>query len=449
MIRRNLITYLQEWRNRAKRKPLILRGARQVGKTTLVDSFGAEFEDYMYFNLEIERDRELFDSIEDINSLVQALFLQRGMPKGSGKSTLIFIDEIQESPKAIQKLRYFYEQFPELYIIAAGSLLEHALSEVQNFPVGRVEYAVLHPMNFVEFLEALGEVEVLIQLRTIPIQKFAHHRLLQLFHQYAIIGGMPEVVEHYASTRDFTSLATIYSSLIQSYKDDVEKYARNSPESRIIRHIIDTAAIEADSRIKFAGFGNSNYRSREVGEAMRSLENARLIQLLYPTTQVSPPAAPDIKKSPRLQLLDTGLLNYSLGIQGELIGIRDLNAAHRGKIIQHLVTQELISVHETPSFKPRFWTRQKSKATSEVDLVYASNQYLIPIEIKSGASGKLRSLQEFIDRCDHQYGIRLSSNQFVIQDAVTASGKSYKLMNLPYCLGTMIPEYIEWFIREY
>jgi len=449
MISRSLNQYLRNWRTNSVRKPLILRGARQVGKTTLIKNFGLDFDQFMHFNLELSPDRQLFDTIEDINLLVQALFLQRNLSNSPEKSTLIFIDEIQESPNAIKQLRYFYEQHPDLYIIAAGSLLEHALSKVRSFPVGRVEYATLHPMNFVEFLGALEEQEALNELQRIPIADFAHHRLLQLFHQYAIIGGMPEIVQLYAHTRDFSLLAPIYNSLIRSYKDDVEKYALNKSEARIIRHVIDFAPQYADERIKFAGFGQSNYRSRDVGEAMRSLEQARLIQLIYPTTEVKPPAFPNLRRSPRLQLLDTGLMNYSLGIQRDLIGIQDLNDAHRGKVIQHLAIQELTSVHMAPEYKPVFWVREGTNTTSEVDMVFSSNRHLVPIEVKSGSSGTLRSLHQYIELCGHKYGVRLLANNFKVHDATTQNGTSFHLMNIPYYLGSKIPQYIDWFLNKY
>ncbi len=344
-------------------------------------------------------------------------------------------------------LRYFYEKRPEIHVIAAGSLLEFALGDVSSFPVGRVEYLTLHPINFEEYLEAVNP-SALLELTKLPIQKYSHDILLRHFHEYTIIGGMPEIVSRYLENMNIAELSETYHQLWNSYKQDVEKYAKNSTNKMIIRHIIDSAPKETD-RIKFEGFGNSNYRSREVGEALRALDLARIIQIIYPTTSLEPPIVPDLKKSPRLQFLDTGLLSQILSLQGEMIGLDDMNDFHKGRIIQHIISQQLISLNSDPSFRPHFWIREKKESSAEVDFVYQSKQYLIPIEVKSGEQGRLRSLHQFIDRCPHHYGIRLLQNNYSIEKVKTVSGKSYYLMNLPYYLGTRIPEYMEWFVDNY
>lgn len=445
--RRKAYETLVSWRDRSSRKPLLLRGARQVGKTTLVKMFSREFSTFLCMNLEVETDREIFERINTAKEALDAIYLSKNVIPGKGL-TLLFIDEIQECPKAIQMLRYFYEQIPELYVIAAGSLLEFSLSEIPSFPVGRVEYLCLHPMDFEEFLKALNHDGAVQQLRQIPVAEYAHPTLLKLFHIYAITGGMPEVIQKYSEENQLASALPVYEQLWQSFKDDVEKYARNRTERNVIRHIIDTAAKEED-RVKFERFGNSNYRSREVGEAMRALEMARIIQLVYPTTSLAPPTRPDLKKRPRLQMLDTGLLNHASGVQAEMIGLKDLSDFYRGKIIQHLVTQELIAIHGNPSYRPHFWVREKPNSNAEVDLVYQHKKYLVPIEIKSGHEGRLRSLHQFIERCDHTYGIRMCANKLSVERSITSGGKEYWLLNLPYYLAGKIPDYIEWFVGSH
>ncbi|HMQ47215.1 MAG TPA: AAA family ATPase [Saprospiraceae bacterium] len=447
MIQRNLTQQLENWKRRNNRKPLIVRGARQVGKTTLVKQFGQGFSRYIYLNLELPQDRELFERFDDIKLLLQALFLRERV-SSEQTELLLFIDEIQESPKAIQSLRYFKEYFPKLYVIAAGSLLEHALSNVQSFPVGRVEYLNLHPVNFEEFLAAANPQAYRL-LDEVPIPAFAHTVLLQYFHQYAIVGGLPEVLAAFVESQEFTALVPLYESLIQSFKDDVGKYARNATKAKVLRHIITTAPFEADSRIKFQHFGNSNYPSREVGEAMRSLELAGLLKLIYPTTALELPALPDLKKSPRLQLLDTGMMNYQAGIQKDLLGLHDLSDAFRGKIIQHLVTQQVISTQYLPSYQPMFWVREKSDAQAEVDLVYAYRSWLMPVEVKAGKQGKLRSLHQFMERVPHHFAVRYHANAFSVEKATTPSGKVFYLMNLPYFLSTRLELYLDWFVLEY
>lgn len=444
-IKRKAYFKLIDWKEDSNRKPLLLRGARQVGKTTLVREFSKEFTNYLELNLERSADSSLFE-IDDINRILNATFLLKGVAPNN-QPTLLFIDEIQESPKAIQLLRYFHEERPDIYVIAAGSLLEFALSTVQSFPVGRIDYLYLHPLNFEEYLGAINNKGALDILQITPIPDYAHSILLNLFHEYAIIGGMPEVVNSYIKDKNISKLAKIYNRLWQSYKDDVPKYAHSDSEIKIIRHVIETAPYEMD-RIKFEGFGKSNYRSREVGEAMRALDLAKIIQLIYPTTVVEPPIIPDLKKRARLQFLDTGMLNQILLIQGEMILLNDLSDFQRGKIIQHLVAQELISIHEDIPYKPNFWVREEKDTNSEVDIVYQYGKYVFPIEIKSGKQGSLRSLHQFIERTNHPYAIRLYAGNFSIEETKTPGGKHYFLMNLPYYLATRLPEYIRYFITE-
>ncbi|MCA6373933.1 MAG: ATP-binding protein [Cytophagales bacterium] len=438
---------LLAWKQRSTRKPLLLRGARQVGKTTLVTMFATEFTVFLNVNLEREEDRAIFERTDSVRDILNAIYLLKEVSPKPG-STLLFVDEIQESPKAIQLLRYFYEEMPELHVIAAGSLLEFSLKEVPSFPVGRIEYLCLHPLDFEEYLIALDYKMATEQLSQVPVAEFAHATLLKLFHEYAIIGSMPEVVQLYAQTKNIASIKPVYERLWQSYKDDVEKYAKNNTERNVIRHIIDTAAHEHD-RIKFEKFGKSNYRSREVGEAMRTLEMAKVIQMIYPTTSLQPPIITDFKKRPRLQLLDTGLLNQALGLQGEMIGIKDLSDFYRGKVIQHLVTQQVIAIRENPSYKPHFWVRESKDANSEVDLVFQQSQYVVPIEIKSGEQGRLRSLHQFVERSNHPYAVRLDANPLKVEKSVTPAGKEYLLLNLPYYNASKLPQYIQWFIENH
>jgi predicted AAA+ superfamily ATPase len=446
IFKRKLYKNLLEWKSRRDHKPLIIRGARQTGKSTLVKEFGNEFKWFINLNLEKEKDRRLFDRVDDAGDMINAIFLSRGVPF-TKEPTLIFIDEIQESPEAIKMLRYFYEEYPFLYFIAAGSLLEFALKEVPSFPVGRVLQMVLHPFDFKEFLSAINRKDIISELEKIPVRKYAHETILDLFHDYAIIGGMPEIIKRYVEDDNMINLGEVYSALWQSYNDDVEKYASNSTERKIIRHIINTAPFEKD-RITMAGFGNSNYRSREVGEALRALDMARIVRLIYPATAVEPSAIPNLTRKPRLQFVDTGLLNHTLGHQAEMIGLHDLNGFYKGRIIQHLVTQQLQSQFISPLYKPLFWVREKANSNAEVDLLYQYKNYLIPLEVKSGSHGMLRSLHQFIERSKHKYAVRLGSNHFLIEKVKTPAGKPYILMNIPYYAASLIPGYVEWFVEN-
>jgi predicted AAA+ superfamily ATPase len=444
--KRHVFSHLENWRLDKERKPLIIRGARQVGKTTLIKQFSELYPYSISMNLEKESDRSFFDDFDDVQSIIEAIFLTKNLKIEHLGETLLFLDEIQESPTAIKLLRYFYEELPQLHVVAAGSLLEFAMKEVSSFPVGRVQFLYLHPMNFPEYLTAIGQDAALEQLFQFPVKSVAHKVLMVHFHRYAIIGGMPEVVKTDIEKNNLANLTSTYESIWGTYKNDVEKYTSNDTERKIIKHIMNAAPLELDQRIKFQGFGNSNYKSREIGECFRILDGARVIKLIYPTTDLKPPVQFDLKKSPRLQFLDSGLVNYALGIQGQLLKMEDLSPAFKGALIPHLVTQELLSIQNITDHKPNFWVREKRQSSAEVDLVYSFEDKLIPIEIKSGATGSLRSLHQFVDAAEHHYAIRIYGGKLLIEETITPNGKPYRLLNLPYYLGTKIGDYVQQFI---
>ncbi|MDR0541008.1 MAG: AAA family ATPase [Dysgonamonadaceae bacterium] len=343
MFERQIITELKKWKKSPARKPLVLRGARQTGKTTVVELFAENFARYICLNLERDRDKRVFTDYRSASEILQSVFLQYDQNWEKRNETLLFIDEIQESAKAVAMLRYFCEEFPEVYVIAAGSLLETIFDKGVNFPVGRVEFRLLRPFSFAEFLAAMGENQALKLYNTVPTPDFAFEKLLQLFHTYTLIGGMSEVVKSYVENRDLTALPNIYESLKSTCFADAEKYARNQSQVQIIRHTVKSVFYEAGTRIKYAGFGASNYGSKEMGEVLRTLEKTMLIRLIFPTTQTSLPFMPDIRKSPRLQVLDTGMLNFFAGLQLDLFGTRDLNDCYQGKITGHIIGREFLA----------------------------------------------------------------------------------------------------------
>ena len=448
MFKRDILKKLSVWAQKKDRKPLILRGARQVGKTTAIHLFSKLFDQYLYLNLELKDERNIFERDYPIEDLIQAIFFHKDQVKREGK-ILIFIDEIQSCPSAVSYLRFFYEAFPDLYIVAAGSLLETLIDTHISFPVGRVEYLVMKPLNFKEFLGALNqEASLDIINNKIPAPDFTHDKLMKLFHTYSIIGGMPEVIQKYAEQKDIIALNSVFDSLIVSYLDDVEKYARNYSMANVIRHAVSNAFYEAGNRIKFQGFGNSNYKSREMGEALKVLEKAMLIYLLYPSSSVKPPLQPNTKKSPRLQVLDTGMLNYFAGFQKDLFGTNDINSVYQGKIAEHIVGQELLAVETSPLFKLQFWNREKKQSNAEVDFLVQYENLIVPVEVKSAATGRLRSLHQFIDRAPHRYAVRIYSGKLEINEIKTLDGKKFVLLNLPFYLAGSIVEYLEWMMSQ-
>ncbi|MEN2436005.1 AAA family ATPase [Weeksellaceae bacterium A-14] len=447
--KRHIFNELVQWKASSNAKPLILRGARQVGKTTLVRSFGESYTHFIELNLEKPEDANLVERSNSVQELVNFLALKNEISPKEFPETLLFIDEIQESEKAISFLRYFYEDLPELNVIAAGSLLEHTLKKTKNYPVGRINYLYLFPLNFQEYLEAQGKKNLLERFRSVPVDDIAHELLMKEFHTYCIIGGMPEIVANYVANHDLSALPQTYESIWNTYKDDVIKYADSKSEENVMKHIVNTAASFVDQRIKFQNFGHSNYKSREVSEAFNNLDAAKVIQVIYPCTNVEPPILPDYKKSPRLQFLDTGILNFDLNIQADLLLMKDLSEAYKGAIIPHIINQEVLSLNTTDYKKTNFWVRDKTQSSAEVDLVIAHGKFLIPVEIKSGKTGSLKSLHQFVNQAPHPFAVRMYGGKFSIEETVTPEGKPYLLMNLPYYLGTYLKQYINYFITNY
>ena len=439
MFKRNIISKLEKWAAGSNRKPLIVRGSRQVGKTTLVDSFAEGFDHYLYLNFEKNPSAmALFEKEQDAEDLLAEIFLFCNKENTQGK-TLLFIDEIQNSKTAIVKLRYFYEaKLDYLYVIAAGSLLETMLKKNISFPVGRVEYLAVRPCVFNEFLQAIGETQLEKALLSHKIPEALHTKTMNLFNTFALIGGMPEVVAEYAKSKNFVGLGSIYESLLTSYRDDVEKYARNNTMSEVIRYILQSGWNFTAQRITLSNFGGSSYKSREMSEAFRTLEKTFILELCHPTTDTLVPITKDLKRSPKLLWLDCGLVNYAANVQKEVFGATDILDAWRGRIAEQIVAQELLALDSRVSNQRNFWIRNKKNSDAEVDFVIQSDSKVIPIEVKSGHNAKLRSLHLFMEETPHDIAVRVWSQPFSVDEVSTQTGKKFKLINLPfYYIGAL------------
>ena len=403
MFRRNIISKLEAWKQDKKHKPLILRGARQVGKTTVVNEFGSQFDNYLYFNLERNENAKLFEMEIPLDDLVNMLYASVGKVKKEG-TTLVFIDEIQNSPKTIALLRYFYEQRPDLYVIAAGSLLENLVDVKVSFPVGRVQYLALRPCSFSEFLGAIGKNNLLAVLSQKAEYTVAfHEQLMHLFNQYTIVGGMPEAVQQYAETQDVIGIEDVYETLVQAYKDDSEKYVRGNKLTDVVRFILSYGWAFSGETITLGNFANSGYKSREVGEAFRLLEKAMLLELVYPVSSTQLPIIPET-------MVDSW----------------------RGHIAEQITAQELLALEDRVGQHRSFWAKPNNGA--EVDFIFAHNSKLYPIEVKSGTNAHLRSLQVFMDSSDVNIAIRIWSKPYSIDKVKTIHGKEFTLINLPFYL---------------
>lgn len=430
MFRRIAQKYLYEWAQKEERKPLVLRGARQVGKTTLVKMFAADFDHYIYLNLEEKEDAELFAADSSFDDLLVGIFFKANIPIDSSR-TLIFIDEIQNEPKAVQALRYFYEKRPDLYVIAAGSLLESLMGRHISFPVGRVEYMALHPCTFVEFLMAIGEDMLANQIEKIAVPQSLHGYTLDLFKKYMIIGGLPEVVANYAQYRDMVRLNGVFNALLSGYRDDVEKYADKPKEQDSIRYILNYGWTSAGHRIQFAKFTNSSFKSADVSNAFRTLEKTLLLELVYPLTSTSFPILPDLKKSPKLLWFDTGLVNYVTGMQEELLFTPNSDELWNGDIAEHIVAQELLGATTLFGEKRMFWVRDARNSQAEVDFVIRHKSHLLPIEVKTGSNSKLRSLHQYMEESNENIALRLWNGPMTSDIITRIDGRPFTLYNIP------------------
>lgn len=430
MFRRIAQKYLYEWAQKEERKPLVLRGARQVGKTTLVKMFAADFDHYIYLNLEEKEDAELFAADSSFEDLLVGIFFKANIPIDSSR-TLIFIDEIQNEPKAVQALRYFYEKRPDLYVIAAGSLLESLMGRHISFPVGRVEYMALHPCTFVEFLMAIGEDMLANQIENIAVPQSLHSYTLDLFKKYMIIGGLPEVVANYAQYRDMVRLNGVFNALLSGYRDDVEKYADKPKEQDSIRYILNYGWTSAGHRIQFAKFTNSSFKSADVSNAFRTLEKTLLLELVYPLTSTSFPILPDLKKSPKLLWFDTGLVNYVTGMQEDLLFTPNSDELWNGDIAEHIVAQELLGATTLFGEKRMFWVRDARNSQAEVDFVIRHKSHLLPIEVKTGSNSKLRSLHQYMEESNENIALRLWNGPMTSDIITRIDGRPFTLYNIP------------------
>ena len=432
---------LLRWKNATNRKPIVLRGARQVGKTFTVNRFAENYNHFIEINLERPKERALFSGINTGQELVERILLYKGQ-KIDITDTLLFIDEIQHSAEAVQSLRYLYEDVKDLHVIAAGSLLEvFSKREGFSFPVGRVKNLFMYPVSFIEYLEARNPplAEKLLQTDVLQ-QSSLHDLLLDAFKTYAFVGGMPEALATYGETGSYSAVREIYDSIFMGYIEDVEKYS-NLAKAKYLTHAIDQAPLYAGERITYEKFGESSFRSREMKEAFDVLERALIVYRARPSVSTRIPVIEKLRKAPKLFFLDVGLVNHRIGFN-EFFTQKNLDNIYQGKISEQVVAQEIVA----QGFRPpllRFWIREKGNA--ETDFLYPFKDMLIPIEVKSGKTGKLKSLNLFMENSHHPYAVRVYSGETRIDRIQLPSGKTYLLYSIPYYLLSRFNDLLERF----
>lgn len=409
-------TSLQRWKRRRRRKPLIVRGARQVGKTYSITAFGErEFEDVRAFNFEEDRSlHKVFAGDLRPELLLMQLEAHCGKRIVPG-SHLVFFDEIQACPRALTSLRYFYEKSPELHIVAAGSLLEFALDDI-SFPVGRVDMEWMRPMSFSEFLAADGADILLEHLPGLdsvaPLPVSIHERLLEKLRVYFAVGGLPEAVAAFAATHSLEEVGAVHKSLCASYTVDFAKYGRRVDRD-CLEHVFEELPAHAGRQIKYTSLYPEK-RVEKIKGCLRVLRRASIVSEVRSTAaQGLPLRAGASSKVFKCLFLDIGLMQHLCGIRPkEILEARNILDIWRGGLAEQFVGQELLAQRGgSEDGRLYYWSRPKKSSTAEVDYVIVGDKgEILPIEVKSGQPGRLRSMRLFLDEhpgCDE--GLVLSS----------------------------------------
>jgi len=421
-IKRNIDKVLLSWKTDSKRKPLLIRGARQVGKSSAIEHFGAHFDHFITVNFEKDKKlRLLFDDDLDVKEICLKLSVQFQKPI-IPKKTLLFFDEIQSCPNAIISLRYFYEDYPELHIIAAGSLLEFALEELPTFGVGRIDSLFMYPFSFQEFMYACGEEllwdEVCKSSPEKPLFSIFHEKCLTLLKKYLVIGGMPEAVSTFVKNNDILKVQKVLDRLILSFQNDFAKYRKKLP-TLLLREIF--ASVVKQSGGKFIYSKAAETSRYNIKQAVNMLIMAGLvIPVVCSSAHGIPLGAEANHKKCKMLLLDTGIFQRLLDLQlSEILFSDDFDVINKGAIAEQFAGLELIK--NSSPFTPDnlyFWTREKEKSQAEVDYLIQYNGKIIPIEVKSGKSGKMQSMHLFLSEKQSEYGIRTSLENFTKYDNI-------------------------------
>ena len=398
-MKRFFIEYLNGWRERKSRKPLIIRGARQVGKTYIVDQFAENnYKEYVKINFEETPELKNFFRTNDVIQIKQNLEVYFGKRILANK-TLLFLDEIQACPEAIVTLRYFYENMPEIHIIAAGSLLDHTLNEMKySMPVGRVEFAYMYPMNFYEFLWALKEDSMLDFLKNYFPQKEIsspiHQKLLKILRLYYFIGGMPEAVKVYVENNNLRDVEIVHESIIKSLEFDFAKYGTRSQQETLVK-LLRYIPKSIGKKFKYSNAA-PELRSESVKKAVQLLKMSRIVNLIFNTKAFGIPLDSGVnEKFFKPLFLDIGLVNHILKLR--LIDIENLITVNEGNLAEQFIGQQLLSL--APVYIDNqlyYWAREKRNAEAEIDFVIELKNSILPIEVKAGKAGSLKSLHIYI-----------------------------------------------------
>ncbi len=412
--RRNIDQQLEIWRKASNHKPLLIRGARQVGKSTAVRQLGKSFKYYMEINLEKQTDlHQFFPDNIDVKRTCQLLSVSTGIPVVPGE-TLLFIDEIQSCQNAIRALRYFREDYPELHVIAAGSLLEFALEELPSFAVGRIRSFYLFPFSFDDFLSAQG-LGALMEFKSqaakegTPLPDPIHAQLKDLLRTFYLVGGMPEAVSTWISEQNFQACSRVHNDILDTYQQDFAKYKkRMSPD--LLRQVLRSVALQVGKKFVFAQ-ANREVPASSVKDCLRLLTLAGLIKPVKHTAANGLPlGAEENEKYVKYLFLDLGLMQTMLSLPAkDILLASDVDFVNKGAASEMFAGLELLKAYDC-FVKPEmfYWQNTDNGASGEIDYLTVIDGHIIPIEVKAGTQGKMQSLYNFMPKHKSAYGIRTS-----------------------------------------
>lgn len=413
---RKALNYLIEWRDREGRRPLIIRGARQVGKTWLVREFAQQFESLLEINFDKYPEKVQLFKNREIDKILELLQIDSDIDISLGK-TLLFLDEIQAAPEILPLLRYFYEERPDLHIICAGSLLEFLLAEHDfSMPVGRIEYLHLGPMNIEEFLRAQGQDRLVKFLASFSlgdsIPESIHKNLLYYVKLFFVVGGMPAAVKRFCASGELAEAAREHEIILQTYEDDFSKYRKRIYPQRL-RKVFRRLPALVGRKLKYVNI-DPEERSRELADSLHLLELARIFFRIRHSSGNGVPLGAEAKERDFKPLfLDVGLVATSLGLNLVKLEVADdLLMINKGAMAEQFIGQHLL--YDRPAYeKPQlfYWNREKRGSSAEVDYLIAHENQVVPVEIKAGTTGSLKSLQIFITEKKVPAALRFNTMQ--------------------------------------
>ena len=450
---RKQLAQLKYWLNKPNRKPLLLRGARQVGKSTLIKLF-AQQQKLALADINLERHVDLSPVFKS-NQPVEIINILETLPNIDTISaeTLLFLDEIQATPEAIPALRYFYEEMDQLPLVAAGSLLEFTLSDHSfSMPVGRVEYLHMGPMTLTEFLQAIDETKLASIIKNFnlgdTIDPVVHNRMLRLLRTYFFVGGMPEAVKVYAHSKQLKDVSEVHSSIIETYRDDFPKYIGSRNLSRI-QQVFNFAARNVGKKIKYSQF-SSHEKSATIKKDIELLCMAKILSKVIHSHCSGLPLQADIEeKIYKIIFMDVGLMNAICGLNWQNISqIAETTLINEGAIAEQFIGQHLQDIlFDSANKELTYWLREGKSSNAEVDYVLAVNGRIVPIEIKAGATGRLKSLHQFVAEKKLPLAIRFDAglpSTHAIKTKVRTKEKimnvNYQLISLPLYLVERLPQ---------